>query len=184
MLGCWEEKTIDVEAVPGNGRAFSASMTPTTTKAVVIPFKPDEEAALLEAKEILALPPSPLEEASRRRQRQVLIASAIISLLVSFLTVAALTHWLIKRDIAIALSELNKKGDAVTGKGENKGAGAQTIKVAVRVEKGQVVRAFVEEHRPGMEAYESLALRIARARRYSVASSGQEWVQIRINPPD
>jgi len=47
-----------------------------------------------------------------------------------------------------------------------------------------VSQAFVEEHRPGMEAYEALALRIARGRRYSAASSGQETVPVSINSPD
>jgi hypothetical protein len=47
-----------------------------------------------------------------------------------------------------------------------------------------VTRAFVEEHRPGLEAYEALALRIARTRRYLPEASGQETVPVRINSPD
>lgn len=181
MLGCWQEKTIDVEATSSSGgRSFSAA---APQQAVIIPVEA-EEPALPKAKELLALPPSSMEQASRRRQRQVLIASAIISLLVSVATVAALTHWLIKRDISIALSELNKKGGVAGGQGENTSTSAQTIKVSVRVEKGRVTEAFVEEHLPGLEAYESLALRIARTRRYSPTASGQETVLVRINSPD
>ena len=179
MLGCWEEKTIDVEAIHDHGRAFSAAPQP----AILMASDPDED-ALPEAKEVLALPPSSLERATRRRNRQLLIASAVISLLVSLLTVAALAHWLIKRDISIALSELNKNGGAVGGQGERNPASAQTIKVALRVEKGRVTQAFVEGRLPGMEAYESLALRIARTRRYAATASGQETVLIRINAPD
>jgi hypothetical protein len=180
LLGCWEEKTIDVEATHGNGRAFSAT---TPQPAILMASDPDE-GALPEAKELLALPPSSMERATRRRNRQLLIASAVISLLVSLLTVAALAHWLIKRDIASALSELNKNGGAGAGQGERNPASAQTIKVALRVEKGRVKQAFVEERLPGMEAYESLALRIARTRRYAATASGQETVLIRINAPD
>ena len=179
LLGCWEEKTIDVEAVHSTGRAFSAAPQP----AILMASDVDED-ALPEAKEVLALPPSSLERATRRRNRQLLIASAVISLLVSLLTVAALAHWLIKRDISIALSELNKNGGALAGQGERNPASAQTIKVALRVEKGRVTQAFVEERLPGMEAYESLALRIARTRRYAATASGQETVLIRINAPD
>jgi hypothetical protein len=176
LLGCWEEKTVDVEATQSNGRAVSAVAPPVALTTV-----DSQGEALPAAKEVLALPPSSLERASRRRQRQVLIASAIISLLVSLLTVAALTRWLIQRDISLAISELDKKINQIGAKGENKSTGAQTIKIAVRVEKGRVTQAFVEEHRPGMEAYEALAMRIARARRYSAASSGQETMAIRIN---
>lgn len=177
LLGCWDEKTIDVDAVPGNGKAFSP---PTTT---IIPITLDEP-QLPPAKEVLALPPSSLEQASRRRNRRMLIASAIISLVVSLFTVAALTRWLVQRDIAVALSEMEKKNSAVASRSESAGTSAQTIKVGLRVEKGRVVRASVEERRPGMEAYEALALRIARERRYAAAASGEDTVSISINKPD
>jgi len=179
LLGCWEEKTIDVEAVPGNGRAFSASRAPVTEAT---PIGHAEE-ALPRAKEVLALPASSLERASRRRQRQMLVASAVISLLVSLLTVGALTRWLIRRDISAAFSELNQKRSAGGGESST-GANAQTIKVSVRIEKGRVRQASVEEHRPGLEAYEALALRIARARRYNTTTSGQDTMSVRINSPD
>jgi hypothetical protein len=177
LLGCWEEKTIDVEASTGNGSAFS-SPPMTVTLA-----EPDEE-SLPRAKEVLALPPSSLERASRRRNRQILVASAIISLLVSLVTVVALARWLIRRDISTALSEMGQKGSAAGVKGENSETHAQTIKVALRVEKGRVSQAFVEEHHLGMEAYEALALRIARTRRFAAAASGQETVTVKINSPD
>jgi hypothetical protein len=177
LLGCWEEKTIDVEASTGNGRAYApAPMTVTLAE-------PDEE-ALPMAKEVLALPPSSLERASRRRNRQILIASAIISLLVSLVTVVALARWLIKRDISTALSEMGQKESAAGVRGQRNETNAQTIKVALRVEKGRVSQAFIEEHHPGMEAYEALALRIARARRFAAAASGQEIVTVKINSPD
>lgn len=178
LLGCPEEKTIEVEAPPGNGRSYT-NAPPIT----VAPAQPDYVPGL-PPKEVLALPPSPLEHATRRRNRRVLIASAIISLLVSLLTVVALTRWLVQRDLSAALSEMERKNGAVKARSETNGANAQTIKVAVRIEKGRVVQAFVEEHRPGMQAYETLALRIARARRYPATSSGQETVPVRINSPD
>lgn len=180
LLGCWEEKTIEAEATQRESRAVSNEPAPPISVTAV----EAEEEALPEAKQVLALPPSSLERASRRRHRQVLVASAIISLLVSLLTVAALTRWLIKRDISAALSELNKNGAPVKGKGERLGSAAHTVKVTVRVENGRVTQAFVEEHRPGMEAYEALALRIARMRRYAESSSGQDSVLIKINAPD
>jgi Domain of unknown function (DUF4388) len=179
LLGCWDEKTIDVEAAPGNGKAFSTS----TEAKPVIAVSP-EEGALPRAREVLALPPSSLEAANRRRNRRVLIGSAIISLLVSLITVVAITRWLVKRDIAAALSETAKASSAGVDRSGLTSTSAETIKVVVRVEKGRVSRAFVEGHRPGMEAYEALALRIARGRRYSRTTSGEETVSVRINSPD
>ncbi len=180
LLGCWEEKTVNVEAAPArdgeipiNGQ--TVNVTPVETVAEPLP----------KAKEVLALPPSSLERAQRRRNRQLLIASAVISLLVSLLTVGAFTRWLIKRDISAALSEADKRNSATRdGSGLAGTANAQAINVVVRVEKGRVLRAKVAEHRPGMEAYEALAVRIARARRYSTNASGEETVTIKINPPE
>ncbi|MDT4895115.1 MAG: hypothetical protein QOH25_192 [Acidobacteriota bacterium] len=179
LLGCWDEKTIDVEATQGNGKAFSTSSEAKTVTSVA-----RDEEALPRAREVLALPPSSLEAANRRRNRRVLIASAIISLLVSLITVVAITRWLVKRDIAAALSETAKASSAGVDRSGLTNTSAETIKVVVRVEKGRVSSAFVEEHRPGMEAYEALALRIARGRRYSRMASGEETVPVRINSPD
>jgi hypothetical protein len=179
LLGCWDEKTIDVEAAQGNGRAFSAP-APDATAA---PVEPATE-ALPRAREVLALPPSSVEMANRRRNRRVLIGSAIISLLVSLITVVAITRWLVRRDIAAALSETGKAGGASVGRSGLTGQRTETIKVVVRVEKGRVAQAFIEEHRPGMEAHEAIALRIARGRRYSQTASGQETVSVDISSPD
>jgi hypothetical protein len=178
LLGCWEEKAVDIEAVPRNGGAFSVA-----SKAQALPIEVEME-ALPGGREVLALPPSGVEVAGRRRNRRVLIASAIISLVVSLITVAAVTRWLIRRDITAAVSEMNKKQNAGGAQSEITGTNAQTIKVAVRVEKGRVTQAFVEKHRPGLEAYEALALRIARTRRYAPEASGQATVPVRINSPD
>lgn len=178
LLGCWEEKTINVDAASGNDRELSAHM-PTVT---VTPVEHEVE-SLPKAKEMLALPPSSLELASRRRNRRILIASAVISLLVSLLTVVALTRWLVKRDITAALSEAEKRRGVARDVDETAGADAQEVNVVVHVEKGRVSRAGVLEHRPGMEAYEALAVWIARARRYSPNASGQATVMIKINPP-
>lgn len=179
LLGCCDEKTVEVEAHPANESKFS-SLPPSPVKPTLIDVEPE---GLPRAKEILALPASSLEQASRRRNRHVLIASAVISLMVSFFTVGVFMRWLVKRDINAALSELTKKETAAEEKVTGS-SGEQTIKVLVQIENGRVARAFVEEHRDGMEAYEALALRIARARRYAATASGQDTVLIKINSPN
>jgi hypothetical protein len=179
LLGCWDEKTIDVEAATGNGKTFATPPQPATVTTAA----PDVE-ALPRAREVLALPPSSLEAAHRRRNRRVLVGSAIISLLVSLITVVAITRWLVKRDIANALSETGRSNSAGVERQGLASASTETVNVVVHVDKGSVSRAYVEEHRAGMEAYEALALRIARARRYSANASGQETVAIRISSPE
>ncbi len=62
-------------------------------------------------------------------------------------------------------------------------AGAQSVKVVLQIENGRVLRAAIANPQPGMGAYEALAIRIARQRRYPAVSSGQETVTIRINTP-
>jgi hypothetical protein len=179
LLGCWEEKTINVEAAPGSDREIPSNGGTVNVTPVDV-----EVESLPKAKEVLALPPSSLERANSRRHRQVLIASAIISLLVSLVTVVALTRWLVKRDISAALSEAGQSRNAVRDRGESGGVNAEQIKVVVNVEKGRVARAKVAEHRPGMEAYEALALWIARTRRYSANASGQATMTVAIIPPE
>jgi hypothetical protein len=57
------------------------------------------------------------------------------------------------------------------------------VKVVLRVENGRVMRAFVAEHRQGMEAYEARALKVARGRRYPAGTSGEDTVLVRIDSP-
>ncbi len=189
LLGCWDEKTIDAQGYSGNGKTSPTITPPVTTPPLIATPVETEDATkpeqLPKAKEVLALPPSSLERANRRRGRQLLIASAIISLLVSLLTVVALTRWLIKRDISAALSEIVNREAGVGKKSGITRAAPQTIKVVVRVEKGRVAQASVETHRDGMEAYEAVALRIARERRFSPKMSGEDKVLLlKINSPE
>jgi hypothetical protein len=180
LLGCWDERAIDVEATTGNGTTVSHTPTPTQEARLAT-----GEEALPRAKEVLALPPSSMGKASRRRNRQVLIASALISLLVSLITVGVLARWLIRRDISAALAEANQKGGAAADiQPDAANSKAQTVKVTVRVEKGRVLQAFIAERQAGLEAYEALALKIARGRRYEATASGQTTVMIKINPPE
>ena len=180
LLGCPEEKEIDVEAIPENGRIGSLSPSPY----IAIPQMDLHQEALPRPKELLALPPASMEPATRRRNRQVLIASAIISLLISFITVAALARWLIKRDLATVLSGMGKKETSAGILGEEAGPNAQIVKVRLRIEQGHVSQAFVEDPHPGLEAYEAMALRVARALHFAQTASGQETIMIRINSHD
>jgi hypothetical protein len=178
LLGCWDEKTINVEASAGNGQMISS---PVTVEARTIYDGPE---MLPAAKEVLALPPSPLDRGGAGRGRQLLIASAIISLVVSFLTVVLFTRWSIKRDLNGSLTEMAKNRQGDGSRDRETGANVQTVKVRVEVLNGRVTQSFIEEHRPGLEAYETLAQRIARQRRYPATTSGQDTVTVKINGPE
>jgi len=56
-----------------------------------------------------------------------------------------------------------------------------SVKVILQIENGRVVQASIGNHRSGLDAYETLALRIARQRRYSSKVAGQETVMIKVS---
>jgi Domain of unknown function (DUF4388) len=58
----------------------------------------------------------------------------------------------------------------------------ESVRVIVRIDNGRVAEASVANHQPGMAAYEALALRIARQRRYPNKSTGSETVVIKVTP--
>jgi|GEM_PF-1076215 len=59
-----------------------------------------------------------------------------------------------------------------------KGAGGHVVQVRMTIERGRVLRAEVSNPRAGMAAYEALALRMARQRRYPEEFSGQETLRL------
>jgi hypothetical protein len=58
----------------------------------------------------------------------------------------------------------------------------QAIKVVMQIENGRVLRASIANHKPGMDSYEALALRIARQRRFPKTLTGGESVTITVRP--
>ena len=58
---------------------------------------------------------------------------------------------------------------------------AQAVKVVMQIENGRVLKASIANHKPGMDSYEALALRIARQRRYPATHTGGETVTISVN---
>ena len=59
-------------------------------------------------------------------------------------------------------------------------AAEQTLTVVMQIENGRVTGANVLNRRPGMETFESSALRIARQRRFPANTSGTETVRIKV----
>ncbi|HEX6718909.1 MAG TPA: DUF4388 domain-containing protein [Pyrinomonadaceae bacterium] len=55
-----------------------------------------------------------------------------------------------------------------------------SIKVVMQIENGRVLKASIANHKPGMDGYEAMALRIARQRRYPTTQTGGETVTINV----
>jgi hypothetical protein len=60
----------------------------------------------------------------------------------------------------------------------------QSVNVVMQVENGRVVKASVANPRPGMDSYEALALRMARQRRFSDKTNGEQSVRINVSKKD
>jgi hypothetical protein len=58
-----------------------------------------------------------------------------------------------------------------------------SVKVVLQVADGRVTKASISNPEPGMDAYEALALRIARQRRYAAKAAGQQVITIKVNQP-
>ncbi len=58
---------------------------------------------------------------------------------------------------------------------------SQAITVVMEIENGRVKYASVLNRRPGLEAYEATAMRIARERRYPANKSGQESIVVKVS---
>lgn len=58
---------------------------------------------------------------------------------------------------------------------------SQSITVVMEIENGRVKYASVPNRRPGLEAYEATAIRIARGRRYPTSKSGPESIVVKVH---
>lgn len=182
LLGCQDEKTVNVEPSPAEiDHAISTISAQVYTEPIEAEVEAVEtepqQAALPAAKEILALPPAPSRQTSSQR---IVIISAVVSLLVSLLTVVAFTSWAGRRGAqASSMQAVRSRSDQSSAVAPN----AVTVEVVLQVEGGRVTQANITEHRPGFEAFEAMALRIARGRRYPPNASGQDVVPVTIIAP-
>jgi hypothetical protein len=89
-------------------------------------------------------------------------------------------------------NRLSKTANAAASAGKNEAKagrsnppadkGGRTVKVLLRVERGRVLQAVVQNPHAGMESFEALALRIARQRQYPKDFSGRDVLQIDVKP--
>jgi Domain of unknown function (DUF4388) len=82
------------------------------------------------------------------------------------------------------LSQSTDLGSKQEKNSEGASPKVRAVKVILQVENGRVAQASIGNHGAGMDAYEALALRIARQRRYPSKTDGQEIVTIKVSPPE
>jgi hypothetical protein len=73
-----------------------------------------------------------------------------------------------------------KPDNSETKKDKKESANTVSIPVVVRIENGRVVEAYAAKPQPGHEAYEATAVRLARQRRFNIAS-GSETIVLTIS---
>ena len=76
-----------------------------------------------------------------------------------------------------------ERGGSVEVRGETSATPQRSfreIPVVIRVEDGHVAEAYVGNHEPGMEAFESTAIRLARQRRYPKDQLGTQTIVFRV----
>jgi hypothetical protein len=82
----------------------------------------------------------------------------------------------------VATSAGPKETETTQAEPAENSAKVEPVKVVLRIENGRVSQASIANHKPGMDAVEALALRIARQRRYPAKSKGPETVVIKVSP--
>ena len=142
--------------------AASVAPPPTVTPQPVSspsPLAPPSETAEASPKEAQAAEPSRAEAVQRQHEK------------------------LERRQMErIARDTAQTSGETASAQKRVETSGGQTVIVRVFVdEQGRVSQATVANSRPGMEAYEASALRIARQRRYPSGKSGWVTVPIKFN---
>ena len=76
-----------------------------------------------------------------------------------------------------------KKNESKTGRSNPSGGkDERTVKVLLRVERGRVLNAVIQNPHAGMESFQALALRIARQRQYPKDFSGRDVLQFDVKP--
>ena len=74
-----------------------------------------------------------------------------------------------------------KQEEESVPKVEEPESSSQSIQVVMQIENGRVLKASIANHKPGMDSYEALALRIARQRRYPPTVTGGQTVTISVS---
>lgn len=183
LFGCWDESALQIETSVETRTAFERTPEP------------------------LALPPAP---ASRLRQRPLVFMGAAVLIGIGLSTVIVITAGSSSNAPAAAAATEAPRATAPqtplpavpsavpshatvaspkpkprlpkTENTDHTEQKQQPITVVMQIENGRVLNASVSNHKPGMDGYEAMALRIARQRRYAASVNGGQTVTISVSP--
>lgn len=180
LFGCWDESALQIETAVVTRPAFERHTEP------------------------LALPPAP---PSRLRQRPLLFMAVAVLIGVGLSTFIVVTAGFSPNPPAAAAASPEpslatkstppssvssvlplrppaKPKPRKTANTANTDEKQQAITVTMQIENGRVVNASIANRKPGMDNYETLALRIARQRRFAPTVNGGQTVTISVSPQE
>ena len=185
LFGCWDESTLQIETTAATRPAFERRDEP------------------------LALPPAP--PISQLRQRPLIFMAAAVLIGIGLSTVIVITAGSTPNAPVVAaeaplapvaqspsVSSVSPVRPLVsstkpkprppktshTDHTEKTEPKHEPIKVVMQIENGRVLNASVANHKAGLDSYETMALRIARQRRYPNTVSGGQTVTISVSPQE
>lgn len=193
LFGCWDESALQIET--------TAATTPVlNTQPEPLPLPPGSARQL-------SLPPAP---PSALRQRSLLFMAGAVLAGIGLSTVIVVTAGFspnppaaaaeapqitVPKNPSPSVSSVQPVRPPVnsakpkarpkpsnTDNTDNTDQKQQPITVVMQIENGRVQKASIANHKPGMDGYEAMALRIARQRRYAPTVSGGQTVTISVSP--
>jgi len=198
LFGCWDESALQLETTAAP-QSIEGAAAPAGTASRTLSGRRSE---------LLALPPGP---SSLIQRRSILFVAAAIVMVIALSTVIAVTGGFSVDQAATAtplepnqvpatpvvsqteatreqpaLATTVKPRPAAERKEEKRpktlAKEPDAIRVVMQIENGRVLKASIANHKPGMDGYEAMALRIARQRRYPATTTGGETVTISVRP--
>jgi hypothetical protein len=199
LFGCWDESALQIESAVSSDHT-AATSTPLPGRRPELLALPPAPASLVQQRSILfmgaaiviaiglstviavtggfknspalvqqsAIQAAPVVAPPEVSNREVPVAAVVKPNRVST-----------ERKEAKRTKQEEKSPEVETAKAEDQSS--QPIKVVMQIENGRVLKASIANHKPGMDNYEALALRIARQRRYPTTITGGQTVTINVS---
>ena len=199
LFGCWDESALQIESAPASvteSAALPPGNSPKTlagrrSELLMLPpgpssFIPNRSFVFIAAAVVMVVGLStviavtggfkgnPPQAASVQNQTQTAPAPAPAEVPNKQAVVATAVKPKERREEKRSKAEERREPEVVEEK-------AQAIKVVMQIENGRVLKASIANHRPGMDSYEAMALRIARQRRFPATLSGGETITINVS---
>jgi len=192
LFGCWDESALQIETAPVQATVSTTPVLTTQREPLALPPAPPsafrQRSLIFMAGAVLAgvglstviavtggfsgSPPAAAAEVPRTTVPSSIPVSSVSSPQPSRPLVSS----------AKPKPRPKANNTESTESTENTDEKQQAVKVMMQIENGRVLKASIANHKPGMDGYEAMALRIARQRRYGATVSGGQTVTISVSP--